>query len=153
MFKRCCCHYAPTIIVLDIVILLIMIGEMILVFPNRKVQIIEDSTTGNEDQFIIENGQLKPNPLSHDTTGDGINSYNRDFYLWEGSNYSVFVIPVNTIFVCLGLRILFCKLHSELMKVILILDLLALYISSVIGLICYLIASSENDYFKTNFFL
>ncbi len=39
--KKCCCHYAPTIIVLDLVMLLILIGEFVLVFPNKQVSLLD----------------------------------------------------------------------------------------------------------------
>lgn len=51
---------------------------------------------------------------------------------------------------------LFCKLNVEVMKTILIIDLLLIYIFTLIGLICYLTATSvqENgDNFKQHFFI
>jgi O-antigen ligase len=86
-----------------------------------------------------------------------VNTNDQDkFYLWEGSSYSVFVIPINTLLISIGLRLLFCKLNVEVMKTILIVDLLLIYICTIIGLICYLIASSNpnnGDNFKQNFFV
>lgn len=75
-------------------------------------------------------------------------NFKQDYYLWEGSYYSVFVIPINTGLICFALRLLFCKVHVELMKVMLMVDLVLLYIFSCLGLICYLISSSESDNFK-----
>ena len=48
MLRSCCCHYAPTIIVLDLVMILILIGEMFLIFPNRKVSLLEQSHETDE---------------------------------------------------------------------------------------------------------
>jgi len=121
MAKRCCCFYAPTIIVLDLVLLLIHIGELVIVFPDRKVSV------------TLETGPL-------------------DIWLWEAANYSVFVIPANTLFVSLGLRILFCKLHLEYTKVILLIALAGLYVSTSLGLVCY-VQAPKQDLYKQNFFL
>ena len=106
MAKRCFCFYAPAIIVLDLVLLLILIGELVIVFPDRKVSVTLDS------------GAF-------------------DIWLWEAANYSVFVIPANTLLVSTGLRVLFCKLHLEYTKVILLLALAGLYVSTSLGLVCY----------------
>lgn len=150
MFKRCCCFYAPTIIVMDLVLILVLIGEIVLVFPNRKIAIIEGSSTADDgSQYGLKSSvTISPGHGLDDGT-----SKTKDFYLWEGSSYSVFVIPANTLFISIGLRLLFCKLNAELMKVFLMVDLMALYISSTIGLICYVLASSDGDDFKTQFFL
>lgn len=150
MFRRCCCYYAPTIIVMDLVLILVLIGEIVLVFPDRKVAIIEGSSTADDGSQY----GLKPSVTISPGHGlDDGTSKTKDFYLWEGSSYSVFVIPANTLFISIGLRLLFCKLNAELMKVFLMVDLMALYISSTIGLICYVLASSDGDDFKTQFFL
>jgi len=140
LFKRCCCHYAPTIIVYDLVMVLIIIGSMVLVIPDRKVLIItsdskEDSSYG-----------LAPVAGSEGVKGT-------DFFLWNGSCYSVFTIPVNISLLGLGLRLVFCKLHPELLKPLLILTLLGVYLSTLLGLIGYLLATSETEHFKQFFFL
>ena len=63
------------------------------------------------------------------------------FNLWEGSSFAVFVIPINTFLIFSGIRMLFCKLNIEVLKLILIIDLLLIYVSTILGLILYLIAS------------
>lgn len=67
------------------------------------------------------------------------------FRLWEGSSYSVFIIPINTFLVCLAIRLLFCKLNFEVMKFILIIDVLLIYIFTILGLILYLTATYLPD--------
>ncbi|CDW79620.1 UNKNOWN [Stylonychia lemnae] len=74
------------------------------------------------------------------------------FSLWEVSANSVFVIPVNSILIAAGLRLLFCKIQLEAMKISLIAILFLLYVTSMIGMTLY--ASQTNqDLFKQNFFL
>jgi len=74
------------------------------------------------------------------------------FSLWEISGDSIFVIPVNTMLIALGLRVLFCKLKLEIMKTVLFTLLGLLYLTSAIGLILYTTAS-DLELLKMNFFL
>jgi hypothetical protein len=127
--KKCCCHYAPTIIVLDLIMILMVIGELVLVFPNKKVSLLDND--GLDEYGLPKITNNFDYTKSLDT---------KKFYLWEGSSYSVFIIPINTFLICLGMRMLFCKLNIEVLKLILIIDLLLIYISTLLGLILYLVS-------------
>ena len=72
--------------------------------------------------------------------------------LWELSAGSVIIIPLNSLFIASGLRLLFCKVRIEVMKYSLLVILLLLYVSSMIGLSLYS-TQSNLDLFKQNFFL
>lgn len=72
--------------------------------------------------------------------------------LWELSAGSVMIIPLNSLFIASGLRLLFCKVRIEVMKYSLLVILLLLYVSSMIGLSLYS-TQSNLDLFKQNFFL
>ena len=143
--KKCCCFYAPTIIVLDLIVILILIGECILIFPNKQVSLLDNEL----DAYGLPKESKNLNPVTNTIIAS-------KFRLWEGSSYSVFVIPINTFLVCLGIRLLFCKMNFEVMKFILIIDTLLIYIFTILGLILYLTASSQPDKgenFKQHFFL
>lgn len=147
--KKCCCHYAPTIIVLDLVMLLILIGEFVLVFPNKQVSLLDKDGL---DEYGLPKQPTINSDFNYSAKGLDIQKFN----LWEGSSYAVFVIPINTFLICLGMRLLFCKINVEVMKFILIIDLLLIYVSTILGLILYLTASqsaSNASNFKEHFFL
>jgi len=72
--------------------------------------------------------------------------------LWEVSGNSIFVMPVNTLLIAVSLRILFCKIKIEAMKIFLIFMLVVLYITSLIGIILYSTAANQ-DIFKQTYFL
>ena len=130
--KKCCCFYAPTIIVLDLIMIMLLIGEFILIFPNKQVSLLDSEV----DAYGLPKESIDFNTTSIDA---------KKFKLWEGSSYSVFVIPINTFLVFFGIRLLFCKLNLEVMKFILIIDLLLIYIFTLLGLILYLTATSQPD--------
>jgi hypothetical protein len=110
---------------LDLVLLLIIIGELVLVFPDRKALIV--SGESKEDQTY----GLAPE----------VGSQGMEYYMWSGSCYSVFIIPVNTALIAFGLRMIFCKLHTELLKPLLVLILLGVYLSTLLGLLGYILST------------
>jgi len=124
--------------------LLIVIGEIALVVPDRRVIIVmneskEDASYGLKTETSTENLE-------------GL-----EYFLWSGSCYSVFAIPINTALIGIALRLVFCKLHPELLKSFLILLLLGTYLSTLLGLIGYLMSTQgdppSNELFKQHFFL
>jgi hypothetical protein len=140
LLRGCCCHYAPTVIVLDLVLILILIGEIVLVVPDRKVLIV--TTESKED---------KSYGLEPELGNQGVKGM--EYYLWSGSCYSVFTIPVNTSLIAFGLRLIFCKIHTELLKPLLVMVLLGVYLSTLLGLIGYIMSTQDSELFKQSFFL
>ena len=113
--------------------LLLLIGELVLVIPDRSIVVVESNS--KEDTTY----GLKP-----ETNVEG-----KEYFLWSVSCYSVFTIPINTVLIAGGLRLVFCKLHVELLKSMLIIILLFTYLSTLLGLIGYILALQEDsDVFK-----
>jgi hypothetical protein len=125
---------------MDLVLILVIIGEFVLVFPDRKVLIIGANSSSEDGPQYGPRPTISISGGSNPQNAEVTPSLSSEYYLWAGSGYSVFVIPANTIFIVIGLRLLFCKLNAELMKIFLMVDLMALYISSTMGLICYMIS-------------
>lgn len=123
MAKRCCCFYAPAIIVLDLVMILVLIGELIIVFPNRKIDLAITSASDDSASYGLSSSRSGSTTI--------------EIWLWTVSNFSVFVIPSNTFLISIALRILFCKLHYEYTKVALLVLLAGLYVSTGLGLVSY----------------
>jgi hypothetical protein len=120
--------------------LLIVIGEIALVVPDRRVIIVL-----NESKEDASYG------LKTETSTDNLEGL--EYYLWSGSCYSVFTIPINTVLIGIGLRLIFCKLHPELLKSFLVILLLGTYLSTILGMIGYMLSTQESEYFKQQFFL
>ena len=123
--------------------LLIVIGEIALVVPDRRVIIVSDAADKEDASY-----GLKPSQSTNTNNIDG-----KEYYLWSGSCYSVFTIPINTALIGIGLRLVFCKLHPELLKSFLIVLLLGTYLSTILGLIGYMLSTQESENFKQQFFL
>eukprot|EP00347_Sterkiella_histriomuscorum_P023908 403332969 len=160
-FRRCCCHHAPAVIILDIIIILILIGEIILIQDTQleldnsnidsvQVPVFNYTFTYGNQTYNNKNGFPSQNQNYTNTTN--ITNQILKTSLWEISSSSVIIIPLNSFFIALGLRLLFCKIQLEIMKFSLIALLFMLYVSSMIGLTLYS-SQSNTDLFKQNFFL
>ena len=130
MFRKCCCHHAPAIIILDVILILIIIGEFLLVFQNKIIEIVQE----NDQEDFAHSGSSNEPPLYNTTNVESTISFN----IWQVSANSIFVIPANTILIAAGLRMLFCQFHIEIMKLLMLLILLTLFVTSVIGMILIL---------------
>ncbi len=118
--------------------ILVLIGELIIVFPNRKIDLAITSSSDDSAAYGLSSSRSGSTTI--------------EIWLWTVSNFSVFVIPSNTFLISIALRILFCKLHYEYTKVLLLVLLAGLYVSTGLGLVSY-VQAPQQDYFKQNFFL
>jgi hypothetical protein len=60
--RKCCCFYAPTIIVLDLIMILLLIGEIILIFPDKYISLLD----GEVDAYGLPKDSIDLNATSID---------------------------------------------------------------------------------------
>ena len=118
-FKNWCCQYAPAIIVFDVILIVILIVEFTLLVPNKHIK--------NHNSLFVESEE-DAKIIAQRTKG---------LTLWKLSSYAIFIIPAITILITCGIRVLFCKISINSLKVSIISIVFFIYIVTLIGGIVY----------------
>ena len=72
--------------------------------------------------------------------------------MWDVTQHSLFIVPLLTCLIAIGIRTLFCKFNLELMKVFMMLQIFLIYVFTLIALLLY-ISIEDIELFKQKFFL